>query len=277
MSPMIHVESWPKLRDPVLIVSFAGWIDAGLAGAGSMTVLADRLHAGAQFATVDLADLSDLRATRPTVHLVDGTTRRIRWPEIRFLAGHLGRDVVLGVGPEPSLHWRALLDEMVDLAKRLGVSRAVTLGGAPMAVTHHQPIGLLATATSAELLSEVGGSPIDYVGPSGMHSTLQVMLGEAGIPTVGFWAQVPHYVAATPSPPAVRALLGALRHFMAIETEPGALDDQVDTYVRLVDESVAERPELAEAIRAIDARPADELPSADELAAEIERFLRDQS
>src|SRR5262249_54151078 len=151
-------------------------------GAGAMSMLVDQLESGREFARVDLADLADLRTTRPLTHLVDGTTREIAWPTIRFLAGRLGRDVVLGVGPEPSLSWRALLDELVELVKRIGVTRAFTLGGAPMAMTHHQPVSLFTTATSPELLREVGGTAIDYIGPVGMHGALQVLLGEAGIP-----------------------------------------------------------------------------------------------
>src|SRR5262249_26052770 len=155
--------------------------------------------------------------------------------------------------------------ELVDLVKRLGVTRAFTLGGAPMAATHHQPVSLFSTATSPELLREVGGSAIDFIGPSGMHSVLQVLLGEAGIPTVGLWAQVPHYIAATPSPPAVRALLDALHRFGGIESDLGPLDEQIPQYVKLVDETIAERPELAAAIEAIETHPGQELPSADEL------------
>ena len=107
---------------------------------------------------------------------------------------------------------------------------------------------------------------------------LQVLLGQAGIPTVGLWAQVPHYVSAGPSPPAIRALLARLRDLGGVQVDLTVLDDQAQSYVQRVDEGVAERPDVLEAIQEIESESGGEppLPSGDELASEIERFLRGQ-
>src|SRR4051812_31953390 len=101
MAPWLHVDVLPELRDPVMVVVLTGWVDAGMAGAGAMAVLTEQLESRRTFARVDLSDLLDLQQTRPTVHLRDGTTREIVWPGIEVVAGTLGRDVVLVVGPEP--------------------------------------------------------------------------------------------------------------------------------------------------------------------------------
>ena len=248
-----------------------------MAGAGAVAVLTEQLEAKRAFGRIDLADLMDLQQTRPTVHLVDGVSREITWPSIDFIAGRSARDVVLCVGPEPSLRWRAVLGEIVDAARRLGVSRAFTLGGIPSVASHRRPVEVLATGTSEDVVAEIGAWRNDYTGPTGAQSALQVLLGEAGVPTVALWAQVPHYVAAGPSPPAIRALLARVRDLSGVQVDLSTLDDQAQAYIQRVDEGIADRPDVVEAIREIESGTEPPLPSGEELASEIERFLRGQS
>src|SRR5262249_17420164 len=165
---------------------------AGLAGSGSVAFLQEQLEAARTFARVDLGDLMDLQQTRPTVHLVDGVSREITWPEITLSAGRLGHDVVLCSGPQPSLRGRSVLGELVDVAQRLGVKAAFTVGGIPAMASHRRPVAVLATGTDEDLVATAGAWRQDYTGPTGAQSVLQVMLGEAGIPTLALWAQVPH-------------------------------------------------------------------------------------
>jgi proteasome assembly chaperone (PAC2) family protein len=274
---LLDVDTWPELRDPVLVVNLSGWVDAGIAGAGAVAVLSEQLDAKRVFGRIDLADLMDLQQTRPTVHLVDGVSRQITWPSIELVAGSCGRDLVLCAGPEPSLRWRAVLGELVGAAQRLGVQRAFTLGGIPSVASHRRPIEIVATGTSEELVAEAGAWRNDYTGPTGAQSALQVLLGEASVPTLALWAQVPHYVAAGPSPPAIRALLARLRDLGGLRVDLSTLDDQAHAYVQRVEEGIAERPDVVEAIRQIESGTEEPLPSGEELASEIERFLRGQT
>lgn len=274
---MLEIDRWPDLRDPVLVVALSGWVDAGLAGAGAAAVLSDQLGSAAQFGRVDLTEVVDLQQTRPSVHLVDGATREITWPTVDLVAGHAGPDVVLCRGPEPSLRWRAFGDELVQMSQRLGVRMMFGLGGMPALVSHRRPVTVLATATARSLAQEVGAWRADYSGPTGAQTALQVALGHVGIPGVGLWAQVPHYVSATPSPPAITALLSRLREVAGVETDLSTLDDQVDEYLKRVEEGLSERPDVAEMVRNIEAsEDSGGIPSGDELASEIERFLREQ-
>ncbi len=278
---MIEIDTLPQLRDPVLVVALAGWVDAGLAGSGSVAFLQEQMDAGRTFGRLDLGDLMDLQQTRPTVHLVDGVSREIDWPEITLSAGRLQRDVVLCSGPEPSLRWRAVLGELVDVALQLGVSEAFTVGGIPAMASHRRPVSVLATGTDEALVERAGAWRQDYSGPTGAQSVLQVMLGDAGIPTLALWAQVPHYLAGGASPPAIRAVLERLRDLARLSVDLDGLDDQVDAYEHRVEEGLADRPDVLEVIDAIEAGEDEvdetDLPSGDELASEIERFLRDQS
>jgi proteasome assembly chaperone (PAC2) family protein len=278
---VIEIDTLPQLRDPVLVVALAGWVDAGLAGSGSVAFLQEQLDAAREFGRIDLGDLMDLQQTRPTVHLVDGVSREIDWPEITLVAGRLGRDVVLVTGPEPSLRWRAVLGELVDVALQLGVSEAFTVGGIPAMASHRRPVSVLATGTDEDVVERAGAWRQDYTGPTGAQSVLQVMLGDAGIPTIALWAQVPHYLSGGASPPAIRAVLERLRDLAGLAVDLDGLDDQAESYVRRVEDGLADRPDVVEVISAIeegeDEVDESELPSGDELASEIERFLRDQS
>jgi GAF domain-containing protein len=290
VSPSLEIDALPKLRDPVMIVALSGWVDAGLAGIGSLAVLRDHLGSARRFARMDLSDVMDLQQTRPTLHLEGGVQRTIEWPAIELVAGQLGSDVVLCSGPEPSLRWRAVLTELVGAARDLGVRRAYTLGGIPAMASHRRPVDVLVTASDDDLADECDASDQDYEGPVGAQSVLQVMLGEAGIPTVGLWAQVPHYLAASASPPAIRSLLVKLRDQAGIAVDLAELEETAVEYIQRVESGVSERLDVLEAIRAIedaddgtDDDPLtpgplddDELPSGDELASEIERFLRGQ-
>jgi proteasome assembly chaperone (PAC2) family protein len=277
VAPLLEVDAWPELRDPVMVIALSGWIDAGMAGAGAVAVLSEQLQAKRVFGRMDLADLMDLQQTRPTVHLVDGISRQITWPAIELVAGRSGRDLVLCVGPEPSLRWRAVLGELVAAAGRLGVEWAFTVGGIPSVASHRRPVEVMATATSTEMANEIGAWRNDYTGPTGAQSALQFLLGQAGVPTVALWAQVPHYVAAGPSPPAIRSLLARLRDLSGVAVDLSTLDEQAQAYIARVEEGIADRPDVVDAIRQIESGTEQSLPSGDELASEIERFLRGQS
>jgi proteasome assembly chaperone (PAC2) family protein len=272
---MLEIESWPELREPLLVTAIRGWVDAGEAGALAAGMLASQLDGARVFAKYDLSDLVDLQQTRPTIALVDGATRRISWPVVELTAGQAERDVVVLVGPEPSLRWPSFVEELTDVARRLGISQAFTLGGMPAVASHRLPVSVLATATSHSLAQEVGAIRTDYSGPTGLQTVLQQSLGEAGIPTVGLWAQVPHYVSGNASPPAVRALLERVRELAGVRVDLSELDDQADSYAEKVEEGLADRPDVADLVRAIEAQSVDDV-SGDALAAEIERFLREQ-
>jgi proteasome assembly chaperone (PAC2) family protein len=212
------------------------------------------------------------------VTLVDGVTRQIEWPSIDLVAGHAGCDVVIVAGPEPSVRWRDVTAELVGVAERLGVTMAVTLGGMPAPVSHRRPVSILATASSRSVAQEVGALRADYVGPTGAQTVLQVALAEAGVRTVGLWAQVPHYVAATPSPPAIRAMLERLREVAGLTVDLRSLDQQSDEYLERVEEGLSERPDVADMVRQLESVSDEDEPpvSGEDLAREIERFLRDE-
>jgi predicted ATP-grasp superfamily ATP-dependent carboligase len=259
----------------VLVIALRGWVDAGDAGEVAAASLGSQLESRRISGRYDLSDLVDLQQTRPMVSLEGGATRRIEWPAVQLEAGRAGRDVVIFSGPEPSLRWPTFVNDLTRLAGELGVTQAFALGGMPAVASHRRPLAVLATATTHSLAQEVGAMRTDYAGPTGVQTVLQVALGEAGIPAVGLWAQVPHYVAGNLCPPAVSALLRRVNELAGVVVDVSELDAQTDTYVEKVEEGLAERPDVAELVRAIEDESQNEV-SGDALAAEIEKFLRDQ-
>jgi proteasome assembly chaperone (PAC2) family protein len=275
LGPMLHVEHWPALERPLVVVALSGWVDAGAAGEQAVQLLVEQFEPADAFATLDLTDLLDLQQTRPTARFVEGGLRVIDWPEVRFFAGRAGRDVVVVHGPEPSLRWPAVAAEIVGVAQRLGAVEAATLGGMPALVTHRRPLPVLATATARSLAQEVGPLRPDYAGPTGTQTIVQHALGAAGIPCVGLWVQVPQYVSGSPSPPAARALLRRLAELHRVDLDLRALDARSEAYLQRVEEGLEARPDVKEIVDRLDR----ETPRAtsDELVDEIERFLRSQS
>lgn len=270
---VLHVDRWPELRDPLLVVALHGWVDAGHAGAGTIDLLRAQLQHHQAFAKIDLTDLCDLQQTRPTARFAEGGLRVITWPAIELEAGTARRDVVLASGPEASLRWPIVARTVVEVAQRLSVRDAVTIGGMPGFTTHRRPVPVLATATSRSLAQESAPLRADYAGPTGLQTIVQHELGAAGIPTVGLWAQVPQYVSGSASPPAVRAVCARLVELYGLDLDLGPLDAQCDVYAAKVEEGLSERPDVAEVVERLDEEQAAE-PSGEELVTEIERFLR---
>lgn len=280
-SDLITVEQNPRLRAPVFCFALTGWVDAGFAGIHAVDAIASQLHGGAprRIATIELVDLVDLQATRPTISLTDGLTREIAWPRIEFFAGSIdGHDVVVGKGPEPSLRWPSVSRAIAGYAAELGVTRAFTFGAIPAAVSHRRALPVLATASDPAIASLLTETRPDYQGPTGLQTVVQADLGAQEIPTVGLWAQVPHYVAGNPAPAATRALLEHFSRYSKVLLPSAALDAASEEWVRQVEAGLEDRPDVLELVGQIEAvsDAADEanLPSGDELATEIERFLR---
>lgn len=287
-SPRYEITSTPVLRDPVLVVALEGWVDAGL---GAATAIAALLAAGGNEAVVtfDGDHFLDQRARRPVVHIVDGVTTELSWPrtQIRHGADQRGADMLFLVGPEPDFHWRQFVDDVVGLALGYHVRMVVGLGAFPAPAPHTRPVKLAATApaTSAELVHRIGVVQGELEVPAGVLAALELGFGAAGVDVVSLWARVPHYVAAMPFPDASAALLDGLASVAGLSLDASTLRSAADSSRRQVDELIAGNPEHLAMVRkleeSIDASEGnalgmEEVPSGDEIAAELEKFLREE-
>ena len=272
-------------ESPVLVLGMDGWIDAGLGGATAVAAVAASIPTEV-VATFDSDTLLDHRARRPTVRIVDGVNTGLEWPEIELRAGRdpSGKDVLMLVGPEPDHQWRAFTGHVVDLARRFGVRLAVGLGAFPAPVPHTRPVRLASTATVDELAAQVGYVAGAIEVPAGIHAALERGFAEADIPAVGLWARVPHYAAGMPYPAASAALVDGLAAMAGLDLDAGDLASAAEVTRRRIDELIAQSDEHREMVSRLEAQAdredaapplaLEDLPSGDEIAAELQRFLR---
>lgn len=285
MSELYQVHRRPELDAPVLVLALDGWIDAGLAAGAA---LAQLLVAGEwlTLATFDADELLDHRSRRPTLHLVDGVATDLTWPSIELRAGtdERGADVLLLSGAEPDHRWQAFADAVVDLALDLGVRQVHGLGAYPAPVPHTRPTQVVATATSADGAARVGFVPGRIDVPAGVAAAIEQRCGAAGVPGIGLWAQVPHYAAAMPYPAAAVALLEALDRVAGVRFGAGSLAEEARATAARIDQLVEGNPEHEAMVRQLEAQLDSRPPAADggflmsgeDLAAELEEFLRDE-
>lgn len=271
-------EPIPLLSAPVLVAAFDGWIDA----AGVATACANHVAEGGQVvASFDVDSLNDYRARRPVLDVVDGVLARMEWPDIVLRHVRAGdRDVLVLVGPEPDYKWKQLGDDVVDLARRLGVVEWISLGAIPAAVPHTRPVPVLATASAAASLrdgEQQGPGGILRV-PAAALSAIEMTVAGAGIPAIGYYAQVPHYIGATAYAPATLALLQHLERRLGATIPLGTLGDDAVAQRQRLDAAIAEDDDSREYLARLEALASDErMPTGDELATEIERYLKEQT
>ena len=275
----------PELRRPVLIAAFEGWNDAADAASTAARYLRDRWSAR-PFATIDHEDFYDFTATRPQVRLVNGLTRRIEWPETELSWAALpgtSRDVVVLLGHEPQLKWRTFTEQVVTVATELKVELIVILGALLADVPHSRPVRVTGTAADAELVRRLDLGRSTYEGPTGIVGVLHEAFSRSHLPSASLWAAVPHYVAATPSPKASLALVTRAVDLLSTTVDIEDLAIAAADYERQVNEVVAADDDVVAYVRRLESSTDDdeavadlEAVSGDALAAELERYLREQ-
>jgi PAC2 family len=271
-------EQLPMLTAPVLIAAFDGWIDA----AGAATACANHVaEDGRVVASFDVDSLNDYRARRPVLDVVDGVLARMQWPDIvlRHVAFG-GRDLLVLVGPEPDYKWKQLGDDLLELALRLGVVEWVSLGAIPAAVPHTRPVPVLATASTDASLrdgEQQGPGGILRV-PAAALSAVEMTVAAAGIPAIGYYAQVPHYIGVSAYAPATLALLQHVERRLGVTIPLRTLGDDAIAQRERLDAAIAEDEDSKEYLTRLEALASEErMPSGDEIASEIERYLKEQT
>ncbi len=277
----------PSLVDPVLVVVMSGWIDASGAAVAAAEHIATQTRART-FLTFDDDTFIDYRARRPVMRLRDSVIDEMVWstPVMRNGRDESGRHVVLLTGPEPDTAWRLFADTVADICQQLGVTTMIGLGAYPFGAPHTRPVGLTATSPSAETVARLGFARTSLDAPAGAQTLLEMVLAARGLETFGLWAQVPHYVASMAYPAASAALVEALNRETGLAVDAASLRREATIQRERIDHLVAANDEHAEMLKKLEAAhdaaappiPAldQPIPSVDEIAAEVEQFLRDQ-
>jgi hypothetical protein len=288
---LLRLAARPELTDPVMVVMLTGWIDAGGAALAAMAAIEDESDAD-PIAQFDDDVYIDFRARRPTMELREGLNSVLEWEHITVSTGHdqTGRDLVLLTGPEPDMAWHRFTRVLGELATELGVGQMAHLGAYPFAVPHTRSARVSVSSPSEDVLARVPflRSSIDV--PAGVAAALERDFHERGIPALGIWAQVPHYVSSMSYPAASVALLEGLREATGVVIDATVLRSDVMVQGRRLDALVAGNDEHTKMIEQLEqlydasddevpiegGGPSLEMRSGDELAAELEEYLRDQ-
>jgi len=287
-SSLYRLTGLPAPSSPVLVVALDGWVDAGFAGASALTSLMDAIDPQ-PYAVFDSEELLDQRARRPKLKIVDGINEDLDWPQVILSVGadRLGSGIAVLAGPEPDIRWQSFANAVAELAVALEARLMVGLGGFPAGAPHTRPVKLAATASDAQLAAQVGFIAGSIEVPSGIEAAIERACSKLGIPSVGLWARVPHYVAAMPFPAASLALLNGLAGITGLVIDTDSLAEAAEAARLKVDELIAQSGEhqamvvqLEQQIDAFEGTPVSLedriVPSGDEIAAELERYLRGQ-
>ena len=272
----------PALDDPILLIHLTGWIDASGCAADARDVILDQIDA-TPVASFETEWLIDHRARRPLMHIVEGVTTALDWPEINLVRGadSTGNDLLLLHGAEPDHNWRTFCDAVVQLAHRFGVRRVIGLGAYPASAPHTRPSRLSSTASTPEL-AVLGFTPATLNVPAGMQAAVEFALHKAAIPSVGLWAQVPHYISGATYAPATQALIEGLVGAAGLVFDSSELAAEALATRNRLDGLVSDEDSHRDMLRALEehydnAVDVEASIRGDDVADEIAEFLRNQT
>lgn len=276
---MLEFDVVGDLDRPVMLVALEGWFD--VAGAATQAVNAfvsdERAVVVGQ---IDPDPFYDFTQQRPHVSMTDDV-REITWPANDFIlqrnAGH--RDVIGLIGVEPHLHWRTYIGAIVRVADELGCEAIVTVGSGAEALPHTRTPPVTGSTSNPQLARALGLVAPSYQGITGLVGVLHGELEARGVPSVSLRVGIPHYLMNAEHPQAVSALVRHLSHVLGVPN-PIDLSDQMDGWRDVHDEIVASDDQLRMYVALLEAefdrRAEAQIPSADDLGAQFESFLRDQ-
>ena len=280
MSEVIWEEA-PSLQSPLLVVAFEGWFDAGECATGAIQWIVDQ-HDARRIACIDPEEFFDFQENRPLVEIADDGERRIKWPSLdaHVIENDFPHDLVLLSGLEPRMRWRTFCDSVVEIAHDTKCEMVVTLGAMVAGIPHSRPSEVKGSAASAELARRLGLDRPSYQGPTGIIGTLHDALDRADLPVISLRVGVPHYVAGPANPKGTRALLAEFEKVTGVTTGYSDLDASVLEWEQRVSDAVEQDSEIVGYVRQLeeeaDRAEASDLPSGDDLAAEFQKFLREQ-
>ena len=301
MSAVDHVRwlSKPTLKNPTFVAAFTGWNDAGDAASNAVNNLVQGWGA-TPLATIDPEPFTDYSKDRPHVRLQDGTKRRIVWPTVGLWhVNGAGGDIILALGPEPSLRWKLFSKQILSIAEKFDASMFLTLGSLLADVPHSRPVQIIGTAIDSDLIDRFNLQRSRYEGPTGIVGILHDTCDEGSIPSASLWAAVPAYASHVPSPKASLALMRRACEIIGTPAPLATVMNLIERYEEQVDSLVQDDEDLVSYVERLEtmtdngmsindevddsqlqfdfAGDSDEPADSGNLMDEVEQFLREQN
>lgn len=271
----------PRLHRPVLVICLSGLFDAAGAAAEAVEWLSAK-RTVETIARIDPDGFYDFSQHRPTVSLDEHGMRELHWPTNEFLALRspgAAHDLVVLNGVEPDVRWRTFAACVLEVATTVGCDLVVTVGAFPEPVPHTRTPAVFGSTTTVGLARRLGLSRPQYQGPTGVVGVLHEALDHRAVPAIAMRVGVPHYLGNARHPKATMALLRHLEHVLGFPTRHAELGDEVAHWAELHDRAVASDPQVAGYVRMLerefDRRAEAMVPTADDLGAAFEEFLRE--
>lgn len=246
----------PEPREPIALLAYGGWNDGGEAATTAAAHLLETFSAR-KLATLDMEEFVDFTVVRPQVRLDDDGAREIRWPDHEFFSIRSESrpfDLIVGLGVEPHLRWRAFSSAVVEILQRTRARLVILLGAFLDEVIYSQPIQLVAGSTDPDLAAKLELATSRYEGPTGIVGVLGEALQRSGIPTLSLWARLPHYVQAVPNSRAALALLQRVESITGFPVDKSALEKAAASFDQEVSEAIAADPQLSAYVRELKKR-----------------------
>jgi hypothetical protein len=302
----LQLNEVPELENALLIGAFAGWNDAASAATWAVKFLINNWEASL-FGEIEAEEFYDFTESRPQIRISEGAMRRPSWPANRFYvhrakraeSGAERRDVVLFLGEEPQLRWKAYTREVLDVCKQCQIGEVVLLGSLVAEVAHTAPVQVMGTSGEPGTLikmDKLGVERASYEGTTGILTVIQDAARKEGLATASLWGTAPHYVSATPNLPVSEALLERLDGMYGFDLRLNDLSRAARRFTQRVSALVDDDPEVSAYVHELERReqgnPAGgaafagdasgvhrisaegELPSPEQAIEDVEQWLR---
>ncbi|MEQ9093873.1 MAG: PAC2 family protein [Miltoncostaeaceae bacterium] len=288
MDHLTWTERPDDLRDPIMLVAFRGWNDAAASASTALATMGEALGAH-RVGVINPDEFFDFQTPRPMIDTTVNGPSAVTWPDVEIYVARVPdgeHDLVLITGSEPSMRWRSFTRTLLGAGSALGVGRMILLGSLLADVVHTSPVHLTGLSPDPDVASELGLRAPSYEGPTGIIGVLQHSAAEHGIQALSLWAPVSHYAAGITNTKASLALVRALPPLTGVSIESSELERASEEFESQVSQAVGADPRLRQLVERIQEAAAEraqtevdeaDLPSGDELAAELERYLRERS
>lgn len=291
----VEIHKIPALRKPVMLIAFSGWNDAAEAATGAASHILGAWTAAEHaindqvgvvpelIADIDPEEFYDFQVNRPLVDIDESQIRSLTWPGTQIFGlatPNFDFDFIVVRGVEPSMKWKTFTHDLLDLADDLEVQTIITLGSMLADAPHSRPITVTGSGAHPEIAKRFGVEVSRYEGPTGILGVIADACLRRGLDAISLWAAIPHYASNSPSPKATLALINALEDFLEISLPQGELHADSLEWESEVDELAREDSDVAEYVKALEESKDSALlsdVSGEDLARELERFLRRQS
>ena len=238
----------PLLSEPVAILAFEGWSDAGNTATGCIENISCTYDVE-PFAELNSDSFYNYQMRRPIVEVKDFGEREFHWPQTSFYSIEdfkLKKDLILVFGEEPSMRWKEYAKNIKDVLVELGVKRAITLGAFFGQVAHTLPVPIFGVSTDPTFHSRYNILNPNYSGPTGITSVVGQTLSESEIETTGLWAAVPHYLSSGGYPKGMSALMNKTSEILKIDIDDSGIQTEGQQFEVKINKAMENSQDLAE-------------------------------